>query len=224
MPTKLQKLELLKELRNPSLAILNRIQMIKGDKGDKGDRGEKGERGESLKGDKGDRGANSTVMGPAGKDGKDGKDAKVDINQIAELAAAKVKPHKPQKIVIPTLEEIVKEAVIEFEKNKKKISIRDIHDLNELIEYLKAGGFRGGGSSASSGGSFTLLNTASTVDGANQSFIFNTATAQPTLVNVDGAQLTALDNNGGTQWSWNAGTKTVTLTTPPPINSIFAIQ
>lgn len=75
-----------------------------------------------------------------------------------------------------------------------------------------------------SGGGFTLLNTASTVDGSNQSFVFSTATAQPSLVVVDGAQLTAVDNKGVTQWSWNPGTKTVTLSTPPPTNSIFAYQ
>lgn len=77
---------------------------------------------------------------------------------------------------------------------------------------------------ASGGGGFIILNTASTVDGSNQTFVFSTATAQPTFIVSDGVYFTALDNNGNTQWSWNSGTKTVTLTVPPPINSIFAIQ
>ncbi len=76
----------------------------------------------------------------------------------------------------------------------------------------------------STGGSgFTVLNTASTVNGSNQTFVFSTATAQPTFIVSDGIYFTALDSNGNTQWSWNAGTKTATLTIPPPINSIFAI-
>lgn len=78
--------------------------------------------------------------------------------------------------------------------------------------------------SSTGGAGFTILTTLSTVDGSNQSFVFSAATAQPSLVVVDGIQLTVLDNNGATQWSWNSGTKTVTLSTPPPINSIFAYQ
>lgn len=229
--TNSEKLKQLYLLKNPGAAmqlaqsqilsnLLAQTESTKGEKGEKGEAGPKGEKGDTIVGPRGPMG--ESIKGEKGDKGNDGQDAIVDIAKIVTLVAKKVKIPIPEKVQIPTVEDIVNEVVKELGKTKKKISIRDIHDLNELIEYLKAGGFRGGGSSSSSGGSFTLLNTLSTVNGINQSFVFSTATAQPSLVVVDGYQLTAIDNNGAVQWTWNSGTKTVTLTTPPPLNSIFA--
>lgn len=77
----------------------------------------------------------------------------------------------------------------------------------------------------SSGGGFTPLNTASTVDGSNTAFIFLTAIAQPTFIVSDGLEYAALNAAGANQWTWNSGTKTATLVTiSPPTQSIFGIQ
>lgn len=78
-------------------------------------------------------------------------------------------------------------------------------------------------SSGGGGGGFTALTTASAVNSINQAFVFSTASAQPSYVVVDGAWLVAVDNNSVTQWTWNSGTKTVTLIGPGPNNSIFAV-
>lgn len=206
--------------------LLAQTASTKGEKGDKGDTGEQGTagpKGDSIVGPMGMKGE----KGEKGDKGNDGKNAEIDIEKIATLAAKKITTPKPEKINVPTLDEIVGQAVIELEKKKKKISIRDIHDLNELITFLKAGGFRGGGSSSSSsGGSFTPLPTASAVDGSNTSFTFLTATAQPQLIVADGIQWPAKNAADGTLWSWNAGTKTATLASAisPPTLTMFGVQ
>jgi len=82
----------------------------------------------------------------------------------------------------------------------------------------------GTGFEFASGAGFTVLTTVSAVNGGNSSFVFSNAVRQPSLIVVDGAQLTAVDNNGKTQWTWDPLTLTVTLFTPPPTNSIFGIQ
>lgn len=227
-----EKLQQLYIMKNPAAALqlaqsqvlsnlLSQTKSTKGEKGEKGDQGvqgPKGDKGDSIVGPRGLQGE----KGEKGEKGENGKDAVVDIEKIALLAAKKVKPPKTDPVVIPTLDEIVGKAVLELEKKKNKISIRDIHDLNELITYLKLGGFRGGGS-ATSGGGFTLLNTAVVPDGIIQAFTFLTATAQPSLICIDGAFTPPIDNKSVTQWTWNNGTKTVTLLNNAPTSSIFAV-
>ena len=71
-------------------------------------------------------------------------------------------------------------------------------------------------------GGFTVLATASAVNGTNTAFVFSTATAKPSYVVSDDAWYTPTDNNGNTQWTWNSGTKTITMVIPPT-TSIFAV-
>lgn len=65
----------------------------------------------------------------------------------------------------------------------------------------------------SGGSGFTLLATASPVNGTNQSFVFS---QKPTYVIADGVWYT--ENNG---WSWNSGTLTVVMGITPQ-TGIFA--
>lgn len=67
------------------------------------------------------------------------------------------------------------------------------------------------------GGSFSVLNTASTVNGSNTVFVFSQA---PTLIVADGIQLPATGNNGDVFWTI-AGS-TVTMTNAPS-QSIYGI-
>ena len=62
------------------------------------------------------------------------------------------------------------------------------------------------------GGGFMELTATGLVNGINRAFTF---TQQPTYIIQDGAVMKTLDNNGNTQWSWNAGTLTATMTIPP---------
>lgn len=223
--TNQEKLNQLHLMKNPSAAtalahaqilsnLLAQTKSTKGEKGDRGEKGEKGDRGDSIAGPRGLQGM--TIKGPKGEKGDNGKDAVIpDIDKIAELASKKVKIPKSEKVIVPTLDEIVGQAVIELEKKKKKISIKDIHDLNDLISYLKAGGFRGGGSST--GGGFTKLTATGTRNGANLTFTF---TQVPSEIVSDGIWLTPKDDNGGTQWS-NVG-NTITMVVPP-ISSIYGV-
>lgn len=142
------------------------------------------------------------------------------------------------------------EQIMKMPKGKFKLKTENIDGLDQTMNafnsQLGRGYLHGGGdtvqagtnititttaggqkqiSSTSSGGG--ILTTASTVDGSNTSFIFLTATAQPSAVYSDGVQYLAIRNSDGlTNWTWNSGTKTVTFTSPqmsPPTISVSAV-
>lgn len=69
------------------------------------------------------------------------------------------------------------------------------------------------------GGGITELTATGLVNSVNKDFTF---TQEPSYIVSDGAWYKPLDNNGGTQWSWNAGTLTATMVIPPN-NSIFGV-
>lgn len=62
------------------------------------------------------------------------------------------------------------------------------------------------------GNGVTILTATGTVNGNNTSFTF---TSLPTIIVSDGASYQQTNSLGQTVWSWNAGTKTATLTLPP---------
>lgn len=68
-------------------------------------------------------------------------------------------------------------------------------------------------------GGFVELTATGTVNSVNTQFTF---TQKPTYIVSDGVFYKQLDNNGNSQWSWNAGTLTATMLIPPN-NSIFGI-
>lgn len=177
---------------------------------------------------------------------------KLDTKKLTKQILKAIPQNKASLKIIQEKFEIdpmsVIEKIMSMPKGKFKLKTDNIDGLEQTMSAFRSqlgkGYLHGGGDTvaagtnitltrnpngtvtiSSSGGGFTKLDTASTVDGSNQSFIFLTATSQPTLVVSDGIQFTALDNNGNTQWSWNSGTKTVTLVTiAPPTVSIFAVQ
>jgi hypothetical protein len=73
--------------------------------------------------------------------------------------------------------------------------------------------------SASASG-LNLLTAIGTVNGSNTQFTF---TSLPTVIVSDGAMYQQTNSIGQTVWSWNAGTKTVTMTIPPQ-SDIFGIS
>lgn len=74
--------------------------------------------------------------------------------------------------------------------------------------------------SATGGGGFTVLPATGVVNAVNPTFGF---TQEPSYIVSDGAWYTPLDSNGGTQWTWDAGTSEATMVIPPQ-TSIFGVQ
>lgn len=70
------------------------------------------------------------------------------------------------------------------------------------------------------GGGFTTLTATGSRNGINTVFTFTTST-QPSYIVSDGVWLTALDDNGGTQWTWSGSTATMVV---PPNSSLFGVQ
>ena len=160
--TQAERLAEYRRKMNPMGAVLERVQILKGDKGDTGSvgpvgpqgipgrDGRNGRDGESVVGPKGDQGE----QGTAGRDGKDGKHGNDGKNGLS-----------------PSIDAIIKEL------KKLPVSFKDIKDapdltdLPQLIKFLKAGGFRGGGDTVSAGANITItrangLTTISTPGGA----------------------------------------------------------
>ncbi len=150
-PYQQKKLQDLAEIRDPNLKIqriladraiaeaillMEQIQGVKGEKGDQGEQGEVGEQGET--GEKGDRGDQGTqgVRGPQGSQGDRG-----------EKGARGEKGEKGQDGVSPTIDSVI----VELKKNPVKYEdiqgAPSIKSLKNLVDFLKIGGFRGGGSS-----------------------------------------------------------------------------
>lgn len=146
------KIEALRKLRNPNdgaihqiISNLEKIKGEKGDKGDKGDQGIQGIQGFSIKGDKGDRGEKGD-KGDKPRDGVDGISPKIET--IVKEVLTKIPI--PKDGISPKIEDIVSKI------KQEPLHLKDIKGTKELIEFLKLGGFRGGGGSGSStGGLFT---------------------------------------------------------------------
>ncbi len=254
--TQLERLAEYRRKNSPLGGILSNIQTLKGDKGDPGYTPVKGKDyftsaeiqsvvsfvrsqvkdGVSIKGNKGDSIKGNDGYTPIrGIDFWTAEDI-LKIKKDIEKLIPKIEKAKPIDI-----KAIAAEIKLEYKDIKDAPNFKEIEDL---VKFLKSGGFRGGGSgtlfsltttgtsgaatlannilnipqySGGGGGGFTQLTATGTVNGTNLSFTF---TQKPTYIVSDGIELTQLDNNGGTQWSWNAGTLTATMVVPP-INSIF---
>lgn len=176
-----------------------------------------------------------------GEPGLPGKDA--DEQKIIQEIMGKIElPENGRDGKSPKIEDIVKATILHLGnlKGNNRPSLKMFRESDDLIgtvslhknmmrnmpKSLIEGDQRWGGhGGSSSGGGFTPLQTTSTVDGANTSFVFATATAQPTLIISDGIQYQQQDNNANNQWTWVQATHTVTLITiSPPTQSIFGIQ
>ena len=163
---KLQELQALiqKKNSNPALTeILNRVQMMKGEKGDTGEKGYTPQKGKDYyseteinsiityiqskvkDGVQGEQG----IQGLTGKDGNApirGVDYYTTKDQEKILKDILNKIPKSKDGVSPSINEIVNKAVDELKKNPVNFNdIQGTGDLKKLIEFLKMGGFRGGG-------------------------------------------------------------------------------
>lgn len=73
----------------------------------------------------------------------------------------------------------------------------------------------GGGSSG-----ITVLVATGAVNGTNAAFTF---TKEPSYIVSDHGWYAPINSNGTTNWTWNAGTLTATMTIPPT-EDIFGVQ
>jgi len=212
--TKEEKLLAIQELRNPSLKmdrLLNEkynalkgdtgpegpqgIQGIKGEQGEVGPEGKQGEQGiQGPKGDKGD-------TGERGPRGIDGIDAIVDYDKVVNSTLLKIP--KPKDGITPNTEEII--ATVIKEVKSSPIEFKDIKGTEQLIEFLKRGGFRGGGGG---GGGLIHSVTGTLVTGTATDPIINVPTLEQVLIagNKTGNQdITSPDGVSGTLVCNSAG-------------------
>lgn len=152
--TREEKLTHLAALRNPSMAVLSHVQSLKGDKGDAGPQGIAGKDGVSgrdgVNGIDGKDGATGPQgmrgpQGPTGADGKDGTDGRDGKNGKNGTA--------------PALEDIAA-AVLKEITSGKKLTVDHVDGLTDslaqLKDFLKVGGYRGGGDTVAAGTNVTI--------------------------------------------------------------------
>jgi len=139
---------------------------------------------------------------------------------------------KPKDGISPAIEDIVKE--VEAALSGKPLN-EEIVTKKELTDFLRRGGFRGGGdtvaagtnititragglttiSSTGGGGGMTTLAANETPNGVTTVFTFPLASAKPSFIIVDNAWQQATSKAGTVNWTWSAGPKTATFTIPP---------
>lgn len=163
-------------------------EMVKdGRDGDVGPKGEKGDIG--TKGDKGD-------IGPVGKTGEDGKDGETpNVDDLINNVLKKIPKANPDEIVKLVL---------------NKIQLPDTKELiskNELVDFLKRGGFRGGGissvahDSTLSGDGTTSSPLSIVGGGADWTYYATTWTVEPSLnTAITGGEVYNYTLNGTTRY------------------------
>jgi hypothetical protein len=236
--SQIEKLQQLRAARDPAyganLMLAQMFQNIKGEKGDKGDKGEKGDKGD--KGEKGDTGPQGPQgqQGPRGFAGEPGRDGRDGRNGIDGRDGKNGKDG-----ITPAVDDLIEKVIAELEKrpaNERLVT------KEELTNFLKRGGFRGGGDtvaagsnvtitrangittiSSSAGGGFTTLAPTETPNGTRTVFTFSTATAKPSFIIVDNVWMQATTKAGTVNWTWNNGTKQATCTVAPT-DDIIGIQ
>jgi hypothetical protein len=181
-----------------------------------------------IKGDKGD-----FVKGEQGKPGAAGATPRRGVDywtpKDVETMTAEVikKMPKPEKVIKAETKPI---------KYSDLMDAPDLTDLPKLIQFLKAGGFRGGGDTVAAGSGVTITTVngvksisstgggggsgyqtpiSGVVNGSNKTFVWAVA---PNVIVVDGVPINAISSDGSPNWT---GTTTTVLTIAPN-NNIFA--
>lgn len=197
MATQAERLAKLAELRNPTMSVLKSVQVLKGDTGPMGPKGDKGDtpiKGKDYFTDEELQSIINYIQSNV-SNGKDGVDGKNGTNGAAPAKGIDYWTEKDQK-------KIIEEAIKQLPKPKdgispdakkiaadvvKQISIPDTskHITQEqLIDFLRRGGFRGGGGGST--GTTLALQTNGTPNGS-----------QTTLNLKQGANVTITDDGVG---------------------------
>lgn len=152
--TREEKLQAIASLRNPMGAVFAHVQTLKGDKGEQGP--------QSIAGTEGKAGRDGT-NGKDGKDGVDGAEGPLGIRGpqgrpgIDGKDGTTGRAGKDGKA--PSLETIVA-SVLEEITSGKKLTIDHIDGLTDglaqLKDFLKVGGYRGGGDTVAAGTGVTI--------------------------------------------------------------------
>lgn len=231
MTTQAERLRAYKDSQNPAFGILARIEMLKGDKGDIGPMGPAGKDGKngldgrSITGPRGPQGAPG-VRGERGSDGSNGINGKDGQNGISPTIDY-------QKIIADVISQLT---------SGKKLKPEHIDGLTKglgkLEEFLKLGGYRGGGDTIAAGTGVTIsidvngkkvINASAasggfqqptgTVNGSNQVFVWATA---PKVIIVDqGRPMQKVSSDGTVNWTIVGTTTTLSIA---PTFDIFGIS
>lgn len=162
------------------------------------------------------------VDGVDGQDGQDGEDGYTPIYGIDYFTEQErqrmikdvLKDVKVKDGVSPNIDDIVQKVVLAIPD--KKVSLKDITDINDLVSYLKLGGFRGGGGSGGGG-------TTSPLTTKGDLYTYSTANAR-LPVGTDGQLLSAdSTQTTGLKWITASGTGTVTAVSVTTANGVSGV-
>lgn len=217
--TKAEQLKKLIDSKNPNKNIVKVFENIKSVMGQKGDMGDKGNDGhtpikgkdyfttqeidiiishvqsrvkDGKNGEKGDR-------GDRGTDGNTpfrGIDYWTAEDQSKIIKDILLKIPRPKDGTSPNIDDIINRTVDELKK--RPIDFKDIKGTEELVAFLKLGGFRGGGGSSSGGGTPGGATTQLQYNNAGTFGGISTATFNGTTLSISGAALTTSTVNGVT--------------------------
>lgn len=189
--------------------------IAKGEKGDPGQNGKDGAPGKDGK-------DGESIVGPAGKDGKDGKDAEpLDPQVIIDLILEK-KFLKPEHIDGLTEEIASYRAQLAGQHYGSTTMVRGGGDTVAAGTGVTITTVNGVKTISASSSGFTTLTATETPDGSATVFTFAAAAAQPSYLVVDNVWLRPTTAKGTVNWTWNAGLKQATLTSPAA-DEIFGI-
>lgn len=156
-----------------------------------------------------------SIKGDSGKDGKNGINGTTPLRGVHYWTKQDVENIKKEVLSSIPKQEIIEPKPISYKEIKDAPDLKTIEDL---IKFLKMGGFRGGGTStASTGGGFTTLTATEIPSSITPVYIFTfpAAIAQPSFIISDNVWQRAITKSGTVNWTWNTGTKQATFIVPP---------
>lgn len=150
-----------------------------------------------------------------------GQDYFTRSDQDKMLADVLSRIPKPKDNAVPKMEDIVNQAVDELKK--KPIEFKDIKGTDRLIEFLKVGGFRGGGDTVVAGNNVTI-----TVNQNGQKVIASTGSSVTgyIVVNSSSAVIVATATSGEVFYNLDTTPNNIALTLPTAVgnNAKFVIK
>lgn len=154
---------------------------------------------------------------------KDGKDGSVDMGKMSDQIIELMKKKKIKPEHIDGFEQTISAFHNQLVARGGYLHGSGVPSLSAGSNITLTAKPDGGFTVSSTGGSgFSALSATETPDGSKTVFTFAAAAAQPSYLVVDNVWMKATSKAGTVNWTWAAGPKQATLTTPAN-DDIFAI-